>query len=102
MSNKMRLLIPHTPTCMRKGMGHSDAAKRCSDTYRLHRSANLTNAIRKWIAVALADGTSDGVLYDTKRDAVRHQHHNEQFYAFVCIGPHDMAPCDAEEFLELN
>lgn len=28
---------------------------------------------RKWIAVRLSDGGHDGVLYDSKRDAVTHQ-----------------------------
>jgi hypothetical protein len=27
----------------------------------------------KWMAFSLADGSSDGQLYDSKRDAVRHQ-----------------------------
>ena len=92
-------LVPHSPNCMRKGRGHSDAAKRVSDTYRLHKTAQGAAALGRFIAVALADGTSDGVLYDTKTDAVRHQHHNEMWFAYVCIGPHDMAPCEAEEFL---
>lgn len=78
---------------------HSDAAKRVSDTYRLHRTADPIGSIGSWFAAALADGTTDGVLYDGKRAAVRHQHHNEQWYAFVCINPGDMSPCEAEEFL---
>jgi len=78
---------------------HSDAAKRVSDLVRLHKAALNQAAIGKFLAVALADGTSDGVLYDTKRDAVRHQKHREQLYAFVCISPGDVTPCEAEEFL---
>lgn len=96
------LLVPHDLMCARKGAGHSDAAKRISDQHRLHRSALNQAAIGGWFAVALSDGTSDGVLYDCKRDAVRHQHHNELRYAFICIGPADMTPCEAEEFLEIN
>ena len=42
------------------------------------------------------------MLYDRKSDAVRHQHHNEQLYAFVCISPGDVSPCEAEEFLAMN
>jgi len=56
-------------------------------------------AIGQWFAVALADGRSDGVLYENKGAAVRHQHHNEQFYAFVNIGAHDMDVCEAETFM---
>lgn len=54
--------------------------------------------INKWLAFKLSDGTSDGVLYDTKREAVRHQHGNEQWFAFFtfrnCLGgtnPREMA-----------
>jgi hypothetical protein len=82
--------------------GHSDAAKRVSDTYRLHRLAAGHAAIGQWFAAALADGTTDTVLYESKQAAVRHQHHNEVYFAFVCIGPHDMNVCEAEEFLALN
>lgn len=56
-------------------------------------------AIGQWFAVALADGRSDGVLYENKGAAVRHQNHNEQFYAFVNIGAHDMDVCEAEAFI---
>jgi hypothetical protein len=38
----------------------------------------------KWIAIRLADGGSDGVLYDSRGDAVRHQS-DERFCAFVCM-----------------
>lgn len=100
------VLVRHDVNCdraRRTPLGtHSDAATRVSDAYRLHREAAGYAAVGQWIAVALADGTSDGVLYESKSAAVRHQHHNEQFYAFVMIGPHDMNPCEAEEFLALS
>lgn len=79
---------------------HSDRAKRCSDTHRLHRSALGTEAIGRYIAVRISDGQSDGTLYDTKRDAVRHQKHNERLYAYLCIGPDDLSVCEAEATLE--
>ena len=56
------------------------------------------DACRKWVAVRLRDGRSDGVLYDTKRDAVRHQS-DEKLSAYVCIPPNGMTPCRAESFL---
>lgn len=93
------VLIQHSAGCA--GGAHTDAAKRVSDTYRLHRTALGQAAVGRWFAPALADGASDGVLYDSKRDAVRHQHHNEQYYAFVCIGPYDMNVCEAEEFVRM-
>jgi hypothetical protein len=81
---------------------HTDAAKRCSDEYRLHRLADPIGSIGHFIAIALADGSSDHVLYESRGDAVTHQHHNEEFYAYVHIGPHDMNACQAESFLMTN
>lgn len=78
---------------------HTDPAKRVSDTYRLHRLADPIGSIGQWFAIALADGTSDNVLYGTRRDAVIHQKHNELFYAYVQIIPGDMNPCQAESFI---
>lgn len=97
-------VVIHDRGCPLQGTGtaHSDAAKRVSDTYRLHRLADYFATIGKWIAVALSDGTSDDTLYDSKSDAVLHQHHNELRYAYVQIGPHDMTPCDAETYLKVH
>ena len=94
--------VQHSDGCMAAGGPHSDAARRVSDTYRLHRLAAGMDAIGQWFAARLDDGTSDGVLYETKRDAVRHQHHNEQFYAFVAVGPWDVDLCEAEAFIQMN
>jgi hypothetical protein len=102
----IQVLVQHDPNCDRRRRtafnDHTDTAKRVSDAVRLHKVALGNAAIGRFIAVALEDGTSDGVLYDTKRDAVRHQHHNEQRYAFVCISPGDITPCMAEEFMALQ
>lgn len=38
----------------------------------------------KWIAIRLADGGSDGVLYDSRLDAISHQL-DERFCAYVCM-----------------
>lgn len=89
------------PIQLREPLGnHSDAAKRVSDQYKLHRVAMGMAATGKWFAARLTDGTSDGVLYDNKRDAVRHQHHNEKYFAFICIAPSDMSVCDADIFIK--
>lgn len=55
---------------------------------RARRSADLINEARAtldwdslrtcWIAIRLSDGSSDMVIYDKKRDAVRHQLHEQQ------------------------
>jgi hypothetical protein len=68
----------------------------------LHRIADEYNSIGKWFAVKLADGESDGVLYDSKRDAVTHQKHMEMYYAYVQVGPWQMTVDDAAAFLKLH
>jgi hypothetical protein len=95
--------VRHEPKCpWGDRNSHSDAAKRIYDTYHLHRTADLYGATGKWFACALADGTTDGELYDTKSDCIRHQHHNEQFYAYVQITPANMSKCSAEIFLGIT
>lgn len=56
------------------------------------------DACRKWVAVRLRDGKSDGVLYDSKREAVRHQS-DEKLCAYINVPPNGMTPCRAESFL---
>jgi hypothetical protein len=88
--------------CGGKVNDYSDAAKRASDAYNLHRVADPHGSIGKWIAVRLSDGTTDDTLYDSKQDAVRGQHHNEDYYAFVQVGPWSFTPQYAETFLKIN
>lgn len=94
--------VMHEPWCPQKAFKHTDAAKRVADIYNLHRIGRGLNAVGKWVAVALSDGHSDDTLYDSKRDAVIHQRHNEKYYAFVCITPSDMKVCEAEVVLRKN
>lgn len=64
-----------------------DAAKRFSDAVNLHISAQGDAAIGRWVAVKLSDGSSDGNLYDSRPDAVRHQINDPWcFYAHVQPG----------------
>lgn len=91
----------HISMCQSKLLGHSDAARRLADTFNLHRVADPHGSVGKWFAVRLHDGTGDGVLYDSKVECVRHQHHNEQYYAFVKIVPLTMNVCDAEIYLSV-
>lgn len=84
------------------GRPHSDAAKRLRDTYSLHQIASDTagrDAVGKWFASALEDGSSDGTLYDSKKECIRHQKHNEQRYTYIRIVPHTMNVCEAEVML---
>jgi hypothetical protein len=77
--------------------GHSDAAKRMSDHYNLHKACGAITG--HWLAFALADGSHDGEAYETKLEAVAHQHHSEWWCAFIRIGPSAMSVCEAESQL---
>lgn len=81
---------------------HSDPAKRLSDHWNLHRIADPYGSIGRWFAIRLSDGISDGVLYDTKRDAIRHQPFFEYLYAFVRLSLASMNVCDAEIYLAIH
>jgi hypothetical protein len=94
--------MSHDRHCPWTRPDHSNAAKRVYDIYHLHRTANVYGSLGKWIACALNDGTSDGVLYDSKSDAISHQHHNEQFYAYIQITYANMTQCSAEIFLKVT
>ena len=76
----------------------SDAAKRCSDMIRLHIVAGQAG---RWAAVRLSDGGSDGVAYDSRPDAIRHQLHESQC-AYVKIPRDDMPPEHAERYLAFH
>lgn len=82
--------------------GFSDAAKRCSDAVNTHLAAlGPFGVSNKWVAIRLSDGGSDGVIYDTRRDAVNHQLHEQQC-AYVCMAPDGMSAKEAESFLRYN
>lgn len=64
---------------------YSDAARRAADNVNaLLVFWNIDEIRNKFMAVRLSDGGYDGTLYDTKRDAVRHQT-NEFQCAYVCF-----------------
>jgi hypothetical protein len=90
----------HDSGCPVSG-AHTDAARHASDAVNLHWSALQWGAVKRWVAVRLSDGKSDGTLYDTKRDAIRHQLHEQQC-AYVCIPPGGMNACQAESMLSFS
>lgn len=62
-----------------------DVARRVADAVNLHILAN--EDARGWVACSMQDGRSDGNLYDTRRDAVRHQSdETNRFYLKVAPG----------------
>lgn len=56
-------------------MREPESAKRFRDVVAVHRVVLSVEEImaKRFVAIRLADGSSDGVLYDTRDDAVRHQ-----------------------------
>jgi hypothetical protein len=78
----------------------SDAARRASEAINVHISALGHEAFGKWVAVRLSDGSSDGVLYDHRREAVSHQFHESQC-AYIRIPPFGqfIQPFEAEAML---
>lgn len=53
------------------------AARRMDGWLRLHHQALTVEerAAGRWVAIRLSDGDSDGVVYDTRQDAMNHQFH---------------------------
>lgn len=80
---------------------HFDSARRASDAIRLHLLADRDQAITSWVAIRLSDGGTDGILYNHKHQAVRHQLHEYQC-AYIMISPDGMSPRAAETFLRFH
>jgi len=87
--------------CQHHPGGHLDSSKRCADNVNLHWAAIGYGSVGKWVAIRLRDGSSDGVLYDSKRDAVRHQF-DEFLCAYVRLIGMQMPVCEAETYLETH
>ena len=97
--------VRHEPGCDYGRRAHGDAAKRIADTHNLHRIAGsglgLDN-VGQVFAVALNDGTSDGVLYPDMKTAIRHQKHNATWYAYLRVNRQAMTECNAASLLKLH
>jgi hypothetical protein len=79
---------------------YSDEARRASEQINLHLVADRERALHSWIAIRLSDGGSDGILYDRRVDAVRHQLHETQcMYLKVQPG---ITPKIAERLLAIH
>jgi hypothetical protein len=67
----------------------------------MHRLADPIGNLGRWFAIAIADGTSgdNNTLYDSRLDAITHQHHNETYYCYMQIVPSNMSVCDAEIYI---
>ena len=80
------------------GFGHEDAARRMADAVNRHYASHGWDAVGKFCAIRLQDGSSDMTMYDTKQDAVRHQA-NEFQCLYVKLIPMPMGICEAETLL---
>lgn len=65
----------------------SDAARRLSDVVTLHMLATNGECAGSWVAAKLSDGSTDGCLYDTRPDAVRH---HPDYHCYIVIPPDGM------------
>jgi hypothetical protein len=82
----------------------SDAAKRMADIINgIVTFTPLWELRTKWIAIRLNDGGYDGVLYDSREDAIRHQV-DERFCAYACMATmiQGSKPLDCAIFLEFH
>ena len=89
-----------------RGIGHTDAAKRVSDGVNLHMLASdagwaWDNVKGRFMAFRLENGATDGVLYDSKRDAVRHQS-DEMLCMYIKLHGGAMTVCEAEIMLKIH
>jgi len=76
----------------------TDAGRRLSDAVR---DAHTRKGIGRWIA-ARCDGRTDGVLYDTRDDAVRITGNRPDAHAYLMVPPHQMPPAEATGWLDLH
>lgn len=82
----------------------TDAARRMSEAVGLAIIANPPEVTRRgWMAFALADGSTDHVIYPSKTDAISHQA-DEYRYAYLCLNQclGAMPLHDAQLWLDLH
>ena len=79
----------------------ADRARRCSEAVTLAFLGQGNGVVGRWLAVRLSDGATDGNVYDTKRDAIRHQLHEQQC-AYLCIPREGMTVKQADTYLRFT
>src|SRR5258707_15765618 len=95
--------MQHVGGCPARGRGHTDGAKRISDACNMHWIAQGWDSTKYWCAFKLEDGRTpdNNTLYDSKRDAVRHQT-DEFLCLYVKLHPGGMNVCEAEAILKVH
>jgi hypothetical protein len=76
---------------------YPDWAHRMSDV--LNQAVLTPGCAGRVIAIRLADGGSDGVVYDTRADAITHQHGHETWCDYIVIKPTAYSPRDCYDRL---
>lgn len=75
-----------------------DTAKRCADQINFGLNSGF---VGKWVAIRLADGSSDGTFYDQRADAIEHQLH-ESLCCYIKIPPTGVSIEEASRFIAFN
>ncbi len=82
-----------------KKLRQSDAAHRMADVIALHQLALTKDELiaRRFVAIRLADGSSDGVAYETREAAMRAQTNSPSRCAYfqVPLERFSAATCDS-------
>jgi hypothetical protein len=87
-------LVPAGPL----GLIPTDAAKRMSDIITTHWHADPRGNFRRWVAIRLSDGGSDGVVYDNVQHAAWAQLHYRQC-AYISIPTGGIGPKECDVIL---
>lgn len=75
-----------------------DAANRMRDAVNLHVVAGTLGVRERhlqWIAIKLEDGRSDGTVYESRKDAVKHTALKSRGWFYVKIGADSMGEREA-------
>lgn len=96
--------MTHHPRRAKSVETPGDAARRIADIVNAQAVAQPFDVlVRSWMAFKLSDGTSDGVLYDSRPDAIRHQS-NESECLYLCLreAPGGMLPMQAQALINFH
>lgn len=90
------------PYCHHHPDGHSDTARRISDTTLLAWTVyGYEGYVGHWMAFRLEDGATDGALYPSKLAAMQHCSDHYRYF-FAIMHPGGMSVCEAHILLTLH
>lgn len=88
----------NTTTTTSGPFGITDAGRRLAAA---HAEARRAGGIGRYIAARLSDGATDGVIYDTRADAIRHQLHETQCL-YVMVQPGLLTEREATQLIDVH